>query len=169
MNVIANSGVLLITVGSALLGLLSPPGPERRRERVDTLYGWFRWMFPGVREISAADVMADPSRYVLVDVRTDKEMATSIVPGAIPLDEFEARAEELSDQTVVVYCTIGYRSGLAAMTLAERGIDVRNLAGSLLAWTHAGGELHGEQGPTRDAHVFARPWGLAAEGYTDVW
>ena len=47
---------------------------------------------------------------------------------------------------------------------------VQNLAGSMLAWTHADGELVDSDGnPTKRLHVFGKRWNLAADGYEGIW
>ena len=109
--------------------------------------------------------------FVLVDVRTDKERAVSTLPGAISARVFEERLAELTSEgrTVVAYCTIGARSSDWARKMGKRGVEVLNLEGSVLAWTHAGGEFTSASGPTRRVHVYGRRWNLAADGYEAIW
>lgn len=128
---------------------------------------------PDVATITAAALKeALPNgNFLLVDVRTDKERAVSTLPGAISAEDFESRLEELmaKGRTVVAYCTIGARSSSYARKMGGRGVKVLNLEGSVLAWTHAGGEFVSEAGPTRRVHVYGRRWNLAADGYEVVW
>ncbi|MDE2752464.1 MAG: rhodanese-like domain-containing protein, partial [Gemmatimonadota bacterium] len=91
------------------------------------------------------------------------------LPGAITSEEFEARLQELADRTVVAYCTIGRRSSEYVRRMARRGVDMLNLEGSVLAWTHAGGQLVNDGVPTRRLHVYGRRWNLAADGYQTIW
>lgn len=109
--------------------------------------------------------------FIVVDVRTDKERAVSTLPGAITAKDFESRLEELvaEGRAVVAYCTVGARSSSYARKMAERGVNVLNLEGGVLAWTHAGGDFVGAAGPTRRVHVAGRRWNLAADGYETVW
>ncbi len=128
--------------------------------------------FPEVRSVQAAELVArmGGEEWVLVDVREPEERAVSTLPGAVSAEAFETDPERWAGRPVVAYCTIGYRSGLWAKEMAQRGVEVLNLAGSLLAWTHAGGELVAPDGtPTRRLHVYGRRWNLAAEGYETVW
>ncbi|MDE2784791.1 MAG: rhodanese-like domain-containing protein [Gemmatimonadota bacterium] len=106
---------------------------------------------------------------VLVDVRTEAERRVSTLPGAITSEEFEARLQELAGRTVVAYCTIGRRSSEYVRRMARRGVDMLNLEGSVLAWTHAGGQLVNDGVPTRRLHVYGRRWNLAAAGYQTIW
>ena len=109
--------------------------------------------------------------FIVVDVRTDGERAVSTLPGAITAKDFESRLEELTAEgrAVVAYCTVGARSSSYARRMAERGVEVLNLEGGVLAWTHAGGDFVGSAGPTRRVHVAGRRWNLAADGYETVW
>jgi hydroxyacylglutathione hydrolase len=75
----------------------------------------------------------------VVDVRTRKEMAAGIIPGAllIPVDELEARAKEIprDGKTTLVYCASGARSAAACEYLSREGWDdLINLQSGFLAW-----------------------------------
>ena len=129
--------------------------------------------YPDVATITAAALRdALPSGdFVLVDVRTDEERGVSILPGAISAEVFEARLSELTGEggTVVAYCTIGARSSAYAREMGKRGVEMLNLEGSVLAWTHAGGEFQTGASPTKRLHVYGRRWNLAADGYETIW
>lgn len=80
---------------------------------------------------------------VLVDVRTPAEYDAGHVPGAknIPLDTLETRLAELESyraQPVYVICESGRRSASAATLLAEKGFQIRDVAGGTKAWRTAG-------------------------------
>ena len=68
------------------------------------------------------------------------ERAISKIQGAIPLREFHAPDDGGDDDSVVVvvYCTIGYRSGMEATRLHQRYPNLRiyNLDG-IVAFSHA--------------------------------
>ncbi len=181
-SALPTSGLLgrgLPVVGGLIVGLLTAAcgggemqSADERQARIDEMYAGYQDEFPEVRDIEAAELhrdLAGASPPVLVDVRTDEERAVSIIPGALSRQEFEARREELSGRPVVTYCTIGYRSGLYADELASQGWDVHNLRGSILSWTHEGGELESAEGPTRRVHVYGRRWNLVADGFEAVW
>jgi sodium/bile acid cotransporter 7 len=73
---------------------------------------------------------------------------------------------------VVAYCTIGYRSAQYVEKLRkEKNLDAYNLRGSVLAWTHAGGELETteERRATTDVHVFGKDWDLAPSEFDAVY
>ena len=133
--------------------------------------------YPSVPVLSPQEVMeaTKTDDVVLVDVRSPEERGVSMLPGAVSRAEFEAAlaepgADVASGRTVVAYCTIGFRSSAWAKQMAERGVRVFNMEGSILAWTHAGGPLVANDGaPTRRLHVYGRRWNLAAPGYEAVW
>ena len=141
---------------------------DLRRDRIMTMYREYAEEFPYVKGISAAQLQQQ-REVVLVDVRSPEEIAVSFIPGAITKEEFEDNLDRYRDSTIVVYCTIGYRSGKYAKELRQRGIELLNLEGSLLAWTHVGGKLVNATGATKQIHVFDRQWQLTAEDYEAVW
>lgn len=147
------------------------PADVEKQARIEKLYSRSRGRFPGVPEISAAELddLQASRPILLVDVRNPEERAVSIIPGAITPEALEERWDEATTRPVVTYCTIGHRSGIAARELRERGVDAYNLAGAILAWTHHGGELVNAAGPTRRVHVGGPKWALQADGYEPVW
>lgn len=153
----------------------SPSGlsEAEKRQRIAAMYEEYREEFPAVDSISAeelAGLLESAAPPVLVDARSEEERAVSTIPGAISRQEFERLREELAAREVVTYCTIGYRSGLYTEELVEQGWEARNLAGSILAWTHRGLPLVRPDGtPTRRVHVYGARWNLAAEEYEAVW
>jgi rhodanese-related sulfurtransferase len=71
------------------------------------------------------------SSIILVDVRTRQEQAVSMIPGAIPLQDFSMPRSQTNNNNieedpnhpsrvmVVLYCTVGYRSGLEGRRLQQ--------------------------------------------------
>jgi rhodanese-related sulfurtransferase len=78
----------------------------------------------------------------IVDVRGPGETAGGTLPGAIeiPLAVLADSLQALDrDRPVVVYCGSGYRSQVAASTIAGAGFrDVSDLLGGYHAWANAG-------------------------------
>ena len=77
------------------------------------------------------------------------------------------------DKRLVVYCTIGYRSGKYAMELAKQGIKAENLEGGVLAWTFVGGKFlvkdaKGEWMETNRVHVYDPEWNIVHPDYVGV-
>ena len=145
-----------------------------RRSQITTAYLEYAQEFPQVESITVEELQQFQQQgkdIILVDVRTSKERKVSIIPGAISQAEFEANLEQYNNgkTMVVAYCTIGYRSGRYADKLRQQGINILNLEGSLLAWSHVKGELIDDNGSTNKVHVFGRQWQLTADEYQPVW
>lgn len=78
---------------------------------------------------------------VVLDVRTDDEVADGIIANAIHIDiykgqEFIAEIEELDkNKNYYVYCRSGNRSGQACNIMEQLGFDnAYNLEGGILEW-----------------------------------
>lgn len=157
--------LLPFSVGAA------PASDAERAEQIQAMYTAYALAFPEVESIGAVELaaqLASATPPVVVDVRPEIERAVSMLPGAIGFEVFEAEPPE-PGRRVVVYCTIGARSGAYASTLRKQGLDVRNFEGSILAWTHAGGALVDAAGEsTKRVHVYGKRWNLVADGYEGV-
>ena len=121
----------------------------------------------GARQISAADLeerLKRGERIVILDVREPKEMEVSALPGARLAPSGEVRTMPLNgipaDATVVTYCTVGYRSGKAAVLLEQRlGRPVYNLDGGIIAWFNHGGRVLDPSGkPVDRIDAWGEPW-----------
>jgi len=69
---------------------------------------------------------------LLLDVRTEAEVAAGGIPGAmhIPVDELRDRLSEIpKDKMIIAYCKVGLRGYLATRQLMQRGFAARNLTG----------------------------------------
>lgn len=102
-----------------------------------------------VSPAEAAKLVAD-GKAVLVDVREPAEWRdTGVAAPAVLLAKsdfdgaqadwkpFLEKAGAAKDQTIILYCRSGNRSGKVAAALAEKGYKVAN-AGGLRDWTAAG-------------------------------
>ncbi|MGE7093398.1 rhodanese-like domain-containing protein [Lysinibacillus sp. NPDC048646] len=73
----------------------------------------------------------------IIDVREDDEVAQGMIPGAqhIALGTIPDRLEELdASKPYIVVCKAGGRSANACAFLEDRGFDVTNLEGGMLAY-----------------------------------
>ncbi|PAP78867.1 hypothetical protein BSZ37_19095 [Rubrivirga marina] len=104
---------------------------------------------------------------VLLDARTEAEYAVSHLPGAHRVDP-DASAAELADaldgidrqRSVVVYCSVGVRSGAVARRLQSAGFEhVENLAGSIFRWANEGRPLVRDGHPVEEVHPYDAVWG----------
>lgn len=93
-----------------------------------------------MKEISAKDVQKDLGQgqaLNLIDVREVDEVEAGHIPGTlhIPLGLLEFRMNELSkNESYIIVCRSGARSGRATQFLESQGFDVANMVGGMLAW-----------------------------------
>lgn len=143
---------------------------EQKLQKINDLYAEQRAAFPNIEEMTAPELQAAMAagRVVLVDVREPAERKVSIIPGAISQERFAQENEAHESTTIVVYCTVGLRSGLYVKHLRTRGYRAVNLKGGILAWAHAGQPVANDAGPTNRVHVYSRQWDLLPAAYKAV-
>ena len=119
--------------------------------------------FQDVTDYTAEQLLArNLASVLLVDCRADEEIAVSKLAGSVTQRAFDAGwvdmlAEGGGKEEVVMYCTIGGRSGAAAKAFGAKHPEVKvaNFAGSLIEWAHAGGEVVDTEGqPTTHIHAW---------------
>ena len=95
-----------------------------------------------IEEFQSRFESGDSGAYQFVDVREEAEYAEGHIPGAIniPLTEFMARVDELSeDEPVVLVCNTGVRSAQAALFMVSMGYDeIYNLEDGTKGWIKQG-------------------------------
>ena len=160
------------------LSLAQTPSREERRQakvREEYLKATQHIHVPTIRADSLKTQIGD-TNLILVDVRQPNEQLVSMLPGALTTYELAQKCKGgfPKGKRVVVYCTIGRRSGEYATQLQARDLPVQNLEGGILAWTHVGGLLEhdsaGVRVPTKKVHVYAedmQTW--IALDYEAVW
>ena len=156
----------------------------RRRAACDAFYAAkCRPGFKGVTDVTAEELLARADlaeAVLLVDCRAPKEIAVSKLAGSVSQEAFNAGWEAMlltgggggggggggeaatPAREVVMYCTIGGRSGAAAKAFgaAHPEVTVSNFKGSLIEWAHAGGGFVDAEGlPTRRVHAWGRKFG----------
>lgn len=99
---------------------------------------------PRVHDASPAELqeLINSGTVRLIDVRTNEEVAQSLIPGAehIAMDRFDPAAlGDSNGRTVVLYCRSGRRSRIVGEKLsAHTGEPAMHLEGGILAWEAAG-------------------------------
>ncbi len=94
----------------------------------------------GVPEITAAELnvqLQNGHPPLVLDVREPTEAAICSIPGAplVPMGQLAQRIDELpKDRPIVAYCRSGLRSAQATRFLRDKGLNVVNLHGGILAW-----------------------------------
>ena len=86
--------------------------------------------------------LQDDPNVLVLDVREIEEYEAGHIPGVthLPMGEVASRLNEIpQDQTVIVTCRTGNRSGQVAGFLREQGYtNVHNMAGGIVEWQNAG-------------------------------
>ncbi|TWU42920.1 molybdopterin biosynthesis protein MoeB [Rubripirellula tenax] len=117
--------------------------------------------------VTAAEQLGQPipdSDFVVVDVRSEKEVRVSIIPGAITKAQFEKELAKYRGKLVIPYCTVGGRSNAYATQLAGKGVNVKNYQGSILKWIEAGLPLVTIEGePTNRVHTHSDRYSVPAK------
>jgi rhodanese-related sulfurtransferase len=93
---------------------------------------------------------------VFVDARTEAERAVSTLPDAVTETAFLADPARFAGKKIIIYCTIGYRSGLLVKVLARQGIPAVNLAGEVY--------VRLDDGSARRIHSRGRIFAIDAQG-----
>jgi rhodanese-related sulfurtransferase len=100
---------------------------------------------PSTPEIDAREAIAlVDAGGTMIDVREQHEWDAGHAPGAtlLPMSSLESRVGEVpTDQRVLVMCRSGSRSARVTDALLAAGYDAVNVAGGMLAWRDAGGEV----------------------------
>lgn len=160
--------VLLFAASSAAVASVTD---EEKKQQVYKLYDEYRQKFAQVPEISAEEVLQlrqNNADLLLIDTRDADEMAVSMLPDAVSAEEFLQHLDRYRESLLVAYCTIGYRSGVLATEMIDKGLVIHNLKGGILGWLHAGGKvLHGGK-EVHKVHVYGRKWDLAPGRYETV-
>ncbi len=116
---------------------------------------WVQRSFASVPTISTADLadwlQKETLSPLLIDARSAAEYSVSHLPGAHQAKTFaEAEtvikeagvSEQMTKQApIVLYCSIGYRSGRLGKALQSAGYRVTNLEGSIFQWANEGRSL----------------------------
>jgi rhodanese-related sulfurtransferase len=88
-----------------------------------------------------AEQLTHPEPPLVIDVRTEREWTgEGRIEGSrnVPLAQLRERAQSLPpDRELVLYCSSGYRSAIAASLLQREGYRVADLVGGLAAWEAA--------------------------------
>lgn len=104
------------------------------------------------------------SSAVLLDTREPNEFEVSHIPNArcVGYDDFEMSSLDgvSKEDTVIVYCSVGYRSERIGEKLQEAGFKhVYNLYGGIFNWkNHDGTVVNNSNNPTEKVHTYNQSW-----------
>ena len=109
----------------------------------------------------------DKEDIILVDIREPEEQKISMLKNAISKTAFLKDKEKFKNKKIVVYCTIGYRSGKFAEK--HKDLDIFNLEGGVLCWSHFRGKFFKNGKETKQVHVYSRDWNFLNSSYEAVF
>lgn len=120
--------------------------------------------------LTASAVAGLDDDVLIVDVREAREIGVSRIKGSMPLSSQIQRLEfirKAKGKTVVVYCTVGWRSAEFAARLEEEGVDAYNLDGGLCGWAAAGQQIVNAMGlATNEIHAYNEDFaGAVPDGF----
>jgi rhodanese-related sulfurtransferase len=127
--------------------------------------------------VSGLDSLMQGEEIILLDTRARNEYDVSHIRNArfVPYKGF---SEELVkdiplDKTIVVYCSVGYRSSKVAKKMMEKGYSkVFNLYGGIFEWANQEQPLvDSDESSTNRIHGYDSNWGKWVEnkGMETVW
>jgi rhodanese-related sulfurtransferase len=101
-------------------------------------------------------------KVLIFDARESREFEVSHLPGAkhVGYNKFNAKKATEGihkDQKIIVYCTVGYRSGQVAQKLRKLGYNAHNLLGGITSWVNEDGPLvNFRNTPTQKVHTYSK-------------
>ena len=169
-----SSMIILLFIFFFSSHVVSSQDPEDylKKHKMEKMYESYKQeAFPDILSITVEQFLQWQKRekIVLVDVRKPEEREVSMIPSAIPVEEFEKHLDEYKNHKIIYYCTIGYRSGLHTKEAQQKNLNAYNLRGGVLAWAHARQTFVDSEGESLDVHVYGRKWNLTPQGYNPVW
>ena len=117
-----------------------------------------------INSTELAGTMTDNENLVILDIRSREEYSVSHIKGAhfIDYDGFKKKHVENipKDASVVVYCSVGYRSEKVGEKLVKLGFsDVKNLYGGIFQWKNENHPVYNAQSFATDSvHTYNRQW-----------
>ena len=100
---------------------------------------------------------------LILDIREKKEYDISHIKDAQYAGYYKFSLDQLNsidkDATIVVYCSVGYRSSKIAKKLLQAGFkDVRNLYGGIFKWVNQNREIVKNSTSTDSLHTYNKRW-----------
>ncbi len=134
----------------------------------DNIQKKIRKTFPTVKHISTGELQEwlhnkKAAKPLILDRRDTEEYYVSHLPGAFLVanegEALEIIANERKERSIVIYCSVGYRSSELANKLQERGFtEVYNLEGSMFKWANEGRQIYQEDQRVNTVHPFNSKW-----------
>lgn len=159
---------LLLSLLQFIQSCISPGKTARPDKVVSSMTQALAKKYPKTPLIEVKE-LATSIPYILVDVREQREMAVSMIPGSISAVEFEKSKEKHRGKLIIPYCTIGLRSSKYTDQLIQSGFQAKNLKGGVLSYAHNGLKFIHENKETNKVHVYGEAWNLLPKGYIGIF
>ncbi len=137
-------------------------GQQSLEKKLESLY---QNTVPLVQPEELENWQLSGKQLVLLDIRSPEEYQVSHLNGAELIDYETFDPGSIShiskSSTVVVYCSVGYRSERVGEKMNELGFqEVYNLYGGIFQWKNQGHPVvNDENQPTDSVHAYNRNWG----------
>lgn len=152
----------LINVATWLLVLLTNAcmGQKTFDEKIESL---LNKTVPLVSEQELSNLLVTNKKTIVLDTRSKEEFEVSHIEGAkfIDYSDFDPSMLQGIDKndTVVVYCSVGYRSEKIGEKLQKLGYNnVLNLYGGIFDWKNKGKQVTNKTGVTDSVHTYNKSW-----------
>jgi len=118
-----------------------------------------------VPEITVDSLTTIVHEVVLLDAREPDEFEVSHIENAtlVGYNNFNIDSLKVTNKNtpIVVYCSVGYRSGKITEKLIENGfVNVQNLYGGIFEWKNRNNKVVDKNGITNDVHPYSKSWGI---------
>lgn len=118
-----------------------------------------------VKEVSVQEATTKYPNATYLDAREKAEYKVSHIKNAKYIGynslDLSAVAGLDKQQTLIVYCSVGYRSEKITQKLTKAGFtDVRNLYGGIFEWKNQGHPVYQNTLETDRVHAYDRSWGI---------
>lgn len=115
-----------------------------------------------IQTIAIDDVKALAS-YTLLDCREKNEFDVSHIPSAqwVGYSQFDIEGLDKinKEDTIVVYCSVGYRSEKIGEKLISNGFrNVYNLYGGIFEWVNTNNDVEVPAGKSQQIHSYSASW-----------
>ena len=151
---------LFMSFSSILISAISACGQKSFDEKLASLYNHTVPLMMS----QTLDSLQQESSITLLDIRSPEEFRVSHLQQSRFIDYDSFELSELKDvpkeDTIVLYCSVGYRSERIGEKLQKAGYEhVYNLYGGIFQWKNEGREVvNMENQPTDSVHTYNRNW-----------
>lgn len=119
---------------------------------------------PIIKSSQVVKLQQKNKKIQFLDARELKEFEMSHIKNShhIGYDDFDKKSMNNIDKntTIVIYCSVGYRSGKIGVILRDMGYtSVFNLYGGIFDWANNGYPIYNKSGECMKVHPYNNKWG----------